>query len=444
MTTNANTLLMAPMSQEAEEAVVGAVLTSPNVYRDVGLWLMPGDFYLTRHRIIWETFGRLERDNSVIDLVTVMTDLQSRGKIDDIGGPAYLMHLVNSTPNSLHAEIYGELVRRTATRRQLLQAADYIRDAAMAEDLSIDEVLTESEKAVLDASSRHIERRGEWVETGAGRVFETIAKLHKGDAVEALIKTGYEAIDGIVPLEPERFVVLAARPGMGKTALLLNVLLRMAEAGTPVSVFTMEMSTDQLIHRLLAILSGISTTRQKKRGGITTREDAELLLNAKTHLQALPIHITDDPSPTPRKILKLAQGLVRRDGVKALFIDGLYRMSPDHDTKGDETAAYGQIAKALKTTARTLKVPLVTTHQLNRELEKRQDKRPTLADLRQSGRIEEEADTVAFLYRGVVYDASKDPCAADLIVAKNRDGEVGVSRLHFDAPVTKFSDVEMR
>lgn len=436
-------LLLAPFSQEAEEAVIGSILTSPDLFRELGLWLTPADFYLTRHAVLWETFARLYKDGLPIDLTTLHEDLKQRGKLDDIGGPAYLIHLIGNTPNSMHADAYGMLVQRAATRRHLLIAADKIRDAAMNEGLSIHDVLHEAETAVLNASGRHIERRGEWIEQPVERIWQTLKRLYEGGTLDTALKTGYETIDGLLNgLEDERFYVLAARPGMGKTALMLNVALKMARAGIPVAVFTMEMSTDQLVHRLLAIMSGISTTRQKKRGGIATKEDADVFRKAKEELEKLPIHITDDPSPSPRTILTVAQGLVKRDGVQAIFVDGLYRMSPDHDTRGDETAAYSQIARGLKTIARTLRKPIFSTHQLNRELEKRTDKKPILSDLRQSGRIEEEADTVLFLYRPVVYDTTQDPTKALLIVAKNRDGDVGVAPLYFEAAVTRFSDAQ--
>lgn len=433
-------MLLAPMSQEAEEALIGSVLTSPDVFRTLSLWVAAEDFYLTRHRRLWETFARLDKDGLKMDLTTIGDNLLKNNLLEDIGGPAYLLQLINNTPNSMHADAYAELVRRTATRRQLLKASDTIRHAAMNEALHIGDVLNTAEAAVLEASGRHIERRGEWVETSVARVWEGIRRRAEGSESDGL-KTGFAELDGLIGgLEAERFLVLAARPAMGKTALLLNMALNMARRDIPVAIFTMEMSTDQLTHRLLAIMSGISTTRQKKRGGITTAEDAQAMRAATAELSVLPIHITDDPSPSPRMILTVAQALVKRDGVQALFVDGLYRMSPDHDTRGDETAAYSQIARGLKTAARTLRVPILATHQLNRELEKRPDKRPILSDLRQSGRIEEEADTVVFLYRPVVYDNTQDPGLAYSIVAKNRDGDVGVSPLHFEASVTRFSD----
>lgn len=434
---------LAPFSQEAEEATIGAVLISGSLYADLAAFLTANDFYLTRHAHLWRAFEQLEKDKLVIDLMTVCETLRTSGKLDDIGGPAYLLQLVNSTPNSMHAEAYARLVQRTATRRKLLMATDKIRASAMDEGKNIDTVIAESEAAIFEAGNRHIERKGEWIDKPAERVWDAMLRLYKGKDSGTVIQTGFDNIDGILNgLDVEQLIILAARPGMGKTSLLLCIMLNLAKRGIPVGMFTMEMSTESLVRRFYSLLSGVNANKMRVAGGLTT-DEVNRLRAAYEAFGELPIYITDEPSPTPRQVMTIAQRLVRSDGAKAIFIDGIYRMSPDYDTKGDETAAYSQIAKALKTMARALRVPVMATHQLNRSLESRADKRPVLSDLRQSGRIEEEADVGMFLYRDIVYNSAADPHLTELIVAKQREGSVGTVPLHFEPTLTKFIDADI-
>jgi replicative DNA helicase len=442
---SSGSLLLAPFSQEAEEAVVGAVLISPESYKTTSAFLKPEDFYLTRHRRMWEAYGRLAARGDLIDLTTVSEELRTTGVLEEIGGYVYLIQLINNTPNSMHAEVYGRLVERTSTRRNLLIAADQIRDSAIDESKELGEVLRLSEKAVLDCSARHIERRGGWTEDLAeDHMKDFERRLGLDDAAQDGLLTGFQDVDSLLSgLEEERLYVLAARPGMGKTAWILCALLNMALRGVPVAIHTMEMSTDQLMYRLVAMLSGVPTNAQK-RPKTLTRESRQAIVKAYGTLSELPIYIEDAPSPTPREVLGKSEWLVRQSRVKCIFVDGIYRMSADYNTHGDDTKTYSQVAKGLKDAARTLCVPIVATHQLNRDLESRTDKRPLLNDLRQSGRIEEEADVVMFLYRDCMYNASADPRASELIVAKNRDGDVGRVMQGFEKTVTRFYDADIK
>ena len=435
-------LLLAPFSQEAEEAVVGAVLISPDVYKTVSAFLKPEDFYLTRHRHLWTAYERLSTRGDLMDLTTIGEELRTMGMIEEIGGPAYLIHLITNTPNSMHAEAYGRLVERTSTRRRLLVAADQIRESAMDEGKEIQEILRLSEKAVLNCSSRHIERRGGWTaDLAEDHMKDFERRLGLDDSAQDGLLTGFRDVDALLcGLEKDRLYVLAARPGMGKTAWLLCTLLNMALRGVPVAIHTMEMSADQLVYRLLAMLSGVSTNAQK-RPKLLSSESTRAVVKAYGTLSELPIYIEDAPSPTPRDILGKSEWLVRQSAVKCIFVDGIYRMSANYNTHGDDTKTYSQVAQGLKDAARLLRTPIVATHQLNRDLESRGDKRPLLNDLRQSGRIEEEADVVMFLYRHCVYEANADPRASEFIVAKNRDGAVGRVLQGFEKTVTRFYDV---
>jgi replicative DNA helicase len=435
-------LLLAPFSQEAEESVIGAVLISPPVFQSLSAFLKAEDFYLTRHRRMWEAYTRMVGRNDLMDLTTISEELRTMGALDEIGGYAYLIHLIGNTPNSMHAEAYGRLVERTSTRRRLLMTADQIRDLAMDEARDIHDVLRHSEKALLVCSGRHIMRRGgvigDLIEAHAAEFERRL--IHK--SASNGIATGFRDVDEILKgFEAGQLIVLAGRPGMGKTSWLLSLVLQLARRGVGVIFHTMEMSADQLIHRLIALISGVSSHRQKDPSKLGDGEPGKVLA-AYAELNDLPIYIEDMPSPTYLDVKSKSEWLIRSQGYQIVITDGLYRMSATFNTGGDDTRAYNEIAKGLKDTARELQVPVLTTHQLNRNVEDRNDKRPMLSDLRQSGRIEEEADIVMFLYRDIVYNpTTADPRAAELIVAKHRDGPVGRVYQGFDAPTTCFYDV---
>jgi replicative DNA helicase len=433
--------LLAPFSQEAEEAVVGAVLISPDVYKTVSAFLKSEDFYLTRHRHLWTAYGRLSDRGDLMDLTTIAEELRTMSVLDEIGGYAYLVQLITNTPNSMHAEAYGRLVERTSTRRNLLVAKDRIGELAVDESLEIHEVLRLSEKAVLACSGRHIVRRG-------GLIGDLI-EAHLADFEQRLIHkttstgilTGFRDVDAMLKgLEAQRLYVLAGRPGMGKTAWLLTMILSLARRGVGVIVHTMEMSADQLIHRLIAQISNVSTHRQKDPSKLSN-EDINRVLAAYAELNDLPIYIEDSPSPTYVDVCAKSEWLVRSQNYGLVVVDGLYRMSATFDTKGNDRMRYNEGIMGLKNGARELKVPFVVTHQLNRDVEKQTNKRPVMSDLRESGRIEEEADVVMFVYRQGAYTKNTDQTSAELIIAKHRDGPVGIVHQGFEKDTTRFYDV---
>lgn len=442
MTNTTNSLLLAPFSQEAEEAVIGSILTSPDVYKTCSAFLKGEDFYLTRHRMIWSAVGRLWARQDLVDLVTVSVELTNMGVLEEIGGYAYLIHLINNTPNSMHAEAYAHLVERTATRRKLLVAADKIRDLAMDEKTEITDILRQAQKGVLDCSGPYIMHRG--------GVIGDLVEEHAAEFERRLIQrvagvglpTRFVDADALLRgLEMERLYTLAGRPGMGKTSWILSMILAMAQAGVGIVLHTMEMSADQVMHRLIALLSGISTHRQKDPSKLEPHEPG-LILKAYGDLSDLPIYIEDAPSPNYLDVQSKSEWVVRTLGYKLVVVDGIYRMSATFDTRGNDTAVYTEAVTGLKNMARTLKLPVLATHQLNRDLESRPDKRPMLSDLRQCGRIEEESDVVMFVYRDCVYNNTTDPRLAELIVAKHRDGPTGRVYMGFDAPTTRFYDIE--
>lgn len=444
MTTLVETRFMTlevPKSIEAEEAVIGSLLVNPQYFISVSALVNAGDFYLLRHNHIFEAIEREFIHHQTFDFLTIAEQLRQMKKLDECGGMPYLIQVMNNTPTSVHADIYADLVKRAATRRKLLEVSDTLRQLAVDETLDAETVLARTNSLIANVSARHIEQRGRWLSEGIEDFFAHMREQVKAVKPAHALTTGLRDYDLLLDggFEDERLIVLAARPGMGKTALMLWHAIAIARSGKPVIFHTMEMSEQQCIHRLVAMLSGISTNRQK-RPKLLTHDDMHALAQAKDELARLPIYIEDAPKPTPRDIHSKSEWLVKRYDVACILIDGIYRMQSTIDTRGDDTKRYSAIAEDLKGIARTLRVPVVATHQLNRGVEERNDKRPILSDLRQSGRIEEEADIVTFLYRHEYYHEGQRPGEVDVIVAKNRDGQVGYVTARFVHHLTLFKD----
>lgn len=440
MTTKLMTL-DAPKSIEAEESVIGALLVNPQAFIAVSSVINAGDFWLLRHNFIFEAIEREFIHHQSFDCLTIAEQLRQMKKLDECGGMPYLVQLMANTPTSIHADIYADLVKRTATRRKLLEVSDAMRGLAVDETLDTETVLARVNSLINNVSARHIEQRGRWLSEGIEDFFAHMREQVKATKPVRALTTGLRDYDMLLDggFEDERLIVLAARPGMGKTALMLWHAIAIARTGKPVVFHTMEMSEQQCIHRLVAMLSGVPTNRQKRPKQLT-HDDMHALSQAKNELAALPIYIEDAPKPTPRDIHSKSEWLVKRYDAACILIDGIYRMQSNVDTRGDDTKRYSAIAEDLKGIARTLRVPVVATHQLNRGVEERNDKRPVLSDLRQSGRIEEEADIVTFLYRHEYYHEGQRPGEADVIVAKNRDGQVGYITTRFVHNLTLFKD----
>lgn len=435
------------IDQSVEEATVGAVLLGGGEAFERCDNVLAGDaenFGTLRLRYIWQTFQRLHQRKQAIDVMTVHSDLEARKLADDVGGMGELFRLSNNVPTDIYGEVYAGIVKNVATRRKLLIARDKLGPLAHDTVRPVEDVIRDAESLILDISARHIERRGRWIGEALKDEAEEIKRLMQKDNDGLLgIPTNLRDYDDLVlGYEQDRLYVLAGRPAMGKTALMLCNVLEAAKLGHPVIFHTCEMSEAQCVRRLIAIDSGIPTTLQRMPKQM---DETQTMLWRQSYkrLKDLPIFIEDEPRPTPRAVLAKSQWLVRQGGVKAIYIDGIYKMQSDEKAK-DNHERYGSIAEGLKNMARKLQVPVIATHQLNRGVEKQQDKRPSMADLRESGRIEEEADVVTLVYRDEYYnEATEFPNQADLIVAKNRDGQVGTVATYFEKRITRFQNANI-
>ncbi len=610
-----------PYSQEAEEAVIGAVLVNPEAFLAVASFLQAEDFYILRHIYIWEALGRLSERNENIDYLTLQEELRALGRLNEIGGPAYLIQLINNTPTSMHAEIYGRLVERAAIRRRLLNAADEIKGLAMDEEMAIEKVTDESESRLFRVTERNLRRDVIPIHQAISDYFDQIEYQMDHQDEPLGLPTGFRDLDELLGgMQRSDLLIFAGRPGMGKcvigstlvqtergtvpisslrptdvpglvddeggcfyeidqlvlgpnglrrathfydsgprstirivtrsgfsvtgtlnhplmtrassgevtwrtldklkpgdfvavqrevlpvpdaptndfrffdgdtealaetervetlapaldwdaivtvenagirhcydltipdghafigngivshnTSFLLSVALKAANVGARIVIFTMEMGHDQIVQRLLSMETSINT--QKMRAGQLDPREWSRFVQATGRLGNLNIFIDDTPAMTPLQMRTKCRRIAHEYGIDLVIIDYMQLMSAGGQYENNRVQEISYISRSIKELARELNVPVISAAQLSRAVEQRQDKRPQLSDLRESGSIEQDADLVMFLYRDVVYnEATEFPNRADIIIAKHRNGPTGVVSLHFDKTLTKFSD----
>ena len=432
-----------PMSLEAEEALLGAILLEPKAYLNIASFLSGEDFFLKRHELIWTAFSRLHDRNDAVDYVTLTRELDAMGALDEIGGQAFLISLVNNTPTAVHAEVYGEMVSRTATRRKMLKAADEIRQTALDEDLPIDKVISEAEEKLFAVSDGQLKREFVPIWDAVSEYYDEIEKLLEMDTGMIGIPTGFRDLDGLLSgFQKSDLVVFAGRPGMGKTSWILTVALNAARLGSRVAIFTMEMGVEQLVQRLLSMETGIRIS-QLRTADINPREQTRLT-EAIGRISNLPLFIDDTPSITPIDMRTKCRRLQHEYGLDIVMVDYMQLMSAGKAYENNRVQEISYISRSLKELARELNVCVLSTAQLSRAVEQRQDKRPQLSDLRESGTIEQDADAVMFLYRDDVYnpETTEFPNQAEVNLSKHRHGPTGMVHLYFEKSFTKFTDLK--
>lgn len=433
---------LAPFSQEAEEAVIGAVMVNPDALLAVATYLKPKDFYILRHMYVWESLLGLSKSQTAIDFVTVVDALRAAGHLDDIGGPGYLLHLVNSTPSSTHADVYGQLVYRTAIRRRMLDHADTIKKLAFDEALSVDRILLDGEKSWIDVKAAKLDDKREAFSDMIARMMENVQERMEHPDQPVGLATGFRDLDDATSggLRRGKLYILAARPGMGKTSMLLSVALNAAKLGGRIGVASQEMNRDEIVERFAALETGINL--QKISMGRLTDDEYTRFVKACGILGKLKIAVDDATRLTPMDIRSKCLRWQNEMGLDLLIVDYLQILSSGGAFNPNQrTQEVGFFAREMKQIAREFNVPVYCAAQLNRGVEDRNDKRPILSDLRESGEIEQEADVVEFIYRDVVYnEATEFPTRADIIIAKHRNGPTGTISLNFERQTTRFTD----
>ncbi len=433
-----------PHSREAEEAVVGAVLINPEVYYDVAQFLNPDDFYIHRHRWIWEAFTSLHEQRIPMDLLTVTEELDRKGQLTEIGGPAYLTTLVNLVPSSLNAESYARIVEGHAIRRKMISAAGQIASLAYNEENVITTVMDEAEKAVFNVSERRLKHDVRPIKEVLSDYYDRVDELVKRPTDIFGVPTGFIDLDRLLAgLQPSDLLIIAGRPGQGKTGFLLSVARNAALSHKKrVAIFSLEMSNEQVAQRLIAQETGIDS--QRLRTGKLEQSELSLFNHAVEVLSDTRIYLDDTPAITPLQLRTKCRRLFLEFGLDLIIVDYLQLMAGDVRTE-NRVQEVSYISRNLKVLARELNVPVLAAAQLSRAVEQRSDKRPVLSDLRESGSLEQDSDIVMFIYRPDQYeDDTEKKNVAEIMVAKHRNGPVGSVDLIFRSSLAKFENAATR
>ncbi|MCH8340893.1 MAG: replicative DNA helicase [Chloroflexi bacterium] len=438
--TNSNEGQTVPHNREAEEAVLGSVLVNTEVYYDLVHFLSAEDFFLHRNQWVWETFTRLQEQRQPIDLLTVGEELESQGRLVEVGGQAYLTGLINNVPSSIHAEAYGHMVEEAATRRRLLDAASRIARLAYQSDSMLEDVVNEAEKAVFGVSERRLQHQLQPIRQVLSEYYDRIDYLarHKDETIG--VPTGFIDLDRLLGgMQPSDLLIIAGRPGQGKSGFCISTARNASQLHKQhVALFSLEMSNEQLVQRLVAQETGINS--QRLRLGEIKDEEWPLFTQAVSALGETNIYLDDTPSISPLQLRTKCRRLHMEVGLDLIIIDYLQLMTGDTRME-NRVQEVSYISRNLKALARELNVPVLAAAQLSRAVEQRADKHPLLSDLRESGSLEQDADIVMFIYRPDQYEPDTlKKNIAEIIVAKHRNGPVGTVELVFRESLAKFEN----
>ncbi|MEP0764859.1 MAG: replicative DNA helicase [Chloroflexota bacterium] len=432
---------MAPHSIEAEEAVLGSILINPDALYDVASFLQSEDFFIVRNGWVWEAITRLHERREQIDYLTVVEELRQQNRLEEIGGAAYITYLINHTPSSIYAETYGRIVERAALRRRMLTAAGTIARLAQQEDSDITALIDQSEATLFAVTERRLRQELVPIRTAVAEYYDRIEQLYSQQVESIGVPTGFTDLDDLLGgLQKSDLVIVAGRPGMGKTSWLLSAAHNAALAGARVAIFSMEMSNEQIVQRLISSETGINTHKLRL-GQLKDREWA-LFVEAVGRLSKLNVFLDDTPALTPLQMRAKCRRLYSEHGLDLILVDYLQLMNAGVGFSDNRVQEISFISRNLKHIAREMNVPVVAAAQLSRAVEQRQDKRPQLSDLRESGSIEQDADVVMFIYREDVYNENTErKNQADIIVAKHRNGPTGSVALFFRKELTQFANL---
>jgi replicative DNA helicase len=434
-----------PQNIEAEASLLGAILIDTDAIVKIADAISIHDFYDPRHARIYEALLALYEKRASIDVLTLADQLKGTGFLDMVGGPAYLTELTNYVPTASHVEQYAEIVAQKAIRRRLITASADVAALSQDEAKPIKELIEEAESRLFEVSQQHVKQTVVGIDEILTASFERLDDLHKDKKKIRGIPTGYRDIDDtLAGLQRSDLFILAARPSMGKTAFVLNLAHNVAvDAKEPVLIFSLEMSKEQLVDRLLSMQSGVDAWAL--RTGNLTDNDFEKLADAMGVLGEAPIYIDDTPGITVSDLRTKARREAHQRQPGLIVVDYLQLMSGGSRFagEGNRVQEISEISRGLKGVARELNVPLIALSQLSRSVENRSPQIPQLADLRESGSIEQDADIVAFIYREDYYNPETErKNIADILIKKHRNGALRNVELYFDKEKQKFRSLD--
>ncbi len=434
-----------PQNIDAEKSLLGAVLIDEETLADISENVTIRDFYERRHAIIFGGMMRLYEKHKPVDLLTLTDELKRKKELDTVGGSAYLTELTNYVPTAAHAASYAELVAQKAVRRRLIKASGDISELGYDEATSTEELLEQAEAQLFAVSDQSLRQDLVSIESILTESFDRMEELHRNKGALRGVRTGYQDLDNMTAgLQKSDLIILAARPAMGKTTLVTNLAYNVATiAKQPVLFFSLEMSKEQLVDRMLADASGVDAWNI--RTGNLSDEDFGKLSEAMGELAEAPIYIDDTPGLSVLQMRTKARRATHDQPLGLIIVDYLQLMQGSGSTAGNRVQEVSEISRGLKLIARELNVPVIALSQLSRSVESRSPQIPQLADLRESGSIEQDADIVMFIYREAYYNPETErENITDLIIAKHRNGPTGRVELYFHPERLRFMSVDRK
>ena len=439
-------LRVPPQNLDSEKALLGSVMLRPECMNDIIDIIRPQAFYADKHRTIFAAMLDLYKKNEPIDLVSVSSWLKDKNQLDQIGGGSYLAELANLVPSAANVRHYANIVHKKYMMRNLIEASEHLSHLGYDESGDLEEILDKAEKKIYEITNISDSKKFVEIKDTLDDAFQRLDKLHKTKGALRGVATGFKDLDDkILGLQNSDLIILAARPSMGKTSLALDIARQTAvKYGNEVAVFSLEMSTPQLVDRMLAAEAGVDFWKIRTSHNITD-DDFENLQGAMDRLSKAPIFISDEPGNNVLKMRSVARRLKNEKNLKLVIVDYLQLMSPIQTKNSDNRVnQVTEISQSLKNFAREFDVPVLALSQLSRAVESRGGSgEPKLSDLRDSGSIEQDADLVMFIHREDKYNRDTPPTnMAKIMIEKHRNGPTGVVELRFDDKKTTFQTVD--
>ncbi len=434
-------LRMPPFAPEAESAVLGALMIDKDAITKIADTIGVGDFYKDAHNTIYDVMLKLYEHNDPIDVLSISNALEERKKIESVGGPSYIASLVRGVTSASNITYYAKIIQKKAILRRLIGVASEINELGYNEAEDIEKVLDDAEQKIFSISQKSLKQEFTPIKTILGEAFDRLDELHKNKGTMRGVPTGFPDLDELLSgLQKSDLIILAARPSVGKTSLALDIARQVGTISKiPVGIFSLEMSADQLVDRMIAAESNLDLWRL--RTGNLKDTDFTQISEAMGKLSEAPIFIDDTSSANIMEMRTMARRLQAEHNLGLIIIDYLQLME-GRNTES-RVQEISEISRGLKQLAKELNIPIIALSQLSRAVESRPDQRPKLSDLRESGSIEQDADVVMFIYReDRVNPDTENKGIADIIIAKHRNGPVGVKQLYFHEEAASYKSLE--
>jgi len=439
-------LKLPPQNVEAEESVLGALMVDKNAIIKVADILDAEDFYKPTHAYIYDAIITLYGKHQPVDILSVTTELKDKKKLDSVGGSTYLTKLINAVPSASHIEHYAGIVKEKKILRDLIHASADIAEKAFKTGENLEGVLDEIEQKIFSISQNSHQQRFTAIKDELKNAYDRIEKLHSGEGTFRGVPTGFKQIDNLLSgLQRSDLVILGARPSLGKTSFALDIVRHIGvKEKIPVGVFSLEMSREQVIDRFISAEAEVPLWKLRT-GKLSNDTDFQLIQKALDTLSEAPIFIDDTPSPNILQMRSMARRLQMEHGLQLIVVDYLQLIMPRKGSSDNMVQQITEISRGLKGLARELNIPVLALSQLSRAVDQREVKIPRLADLRESGSIEQDADVVMFIYRKDRDKTNVTPeeeNTGEIIIAKHRNGPLGTVKLKFDPDKASFRSID--